>query len=108
MAAGRDAEVHAIPIANDGMHTEAAVAWRPLARVLVVADAGHHLPRIAAVLAPEQRRGLHAAQQILLAAAGLERPDIDERAPVVLRKRRRGLRLLEALPHVRRAQYLVP
>ena len=80
----------------------------PLARVLVVADAGHHLPRIAAVAAPEQRRRLDAAQELLLALARLDRPDVDERAAVVLGKCRRRLRLLEALPHVGRAQHLHP
>src|SRR5437773_10355811 len=106
MATGRDAEVHAIPIANDGVHAEPAVARRPLARVLVVADAGHHLPRIAAVLAPEQRRRLDAAPEVLLTAAGLERPDVDERASVLLVKSGRRLRLREALAHVRRTQHL--
>jgi hypothetical protein len=72
MAAGRDAEVHAIPVTNDRVHAESAVAGLPLARVLVVADARHHVPRIAAVIAPEQGRRLHAAPQFLLAAAGLE------------------------------------
>jgi hypothetical protein len=72
VAAGRDAEVHAIPVANDRVHAEPAVAGLPLARVLVVADALHHVPRIAAVMAPEQGRRLDAAPQFLLAAAGLE------------------------------------
>src|SRR4029077_4029069 len=73
MAALRDAEMHAIPVANDRVHAEPAVAGLPLARVLVVADTGHHLPRIASVMAPEQGRRLHAAPQLLLAAARLER-----------------------------------
>src|SRR5437867_2868071 len=106
MAARRDAEMHAIPVANDRVHAEPAVAGLPLARVLVVADTGHRLPRIAAVTAPEQGRRLHAAPQLLLAAARLERPDVDKRAPVVLGKCRPRLRLFEALPHVRRAQHL--
>jgi hypothetical protein len=33
----------------------------PLARVIVVADAGHQVPRIATVVAPEQRCRLYAA-----------------------------------------------
>src|ERR1044072_152031 len=53
MAAGRDAEVHAIPVANNRMHAHAAGARLPFARVLVIADARHHLPGIAAVMAPE-------------------------------------------------------
>src|SRR5438093_8271136 len=78
VAAGRDAEVHSTAVSNDRVHAEPAVARLPLARVLVIADAGHDLPRIAAVMAPEQRRRLHAAPQFLLAVAGLERPDVDE------------------------------
>ena len=42
----------------------------PLARVLVVADARHHLPGIAAVAAPEQRRRLDAAPQSFLPPPG--------------------------------------
>src|SRR5439155_737513 len=106
VAAGRDAEVHAAPVANDRVHAEPAVAGLPLARVRMVADGGHHVPRIAAVTAPEQGRRLHAAPQFLFAAAGLERPDVDERASVLLGECRRRLRFLEALPHVRRAQHL--
>src|SRR2546427_798577 len=60
VAAGRDAEMDAIPVANDRVHAEPAIAGVPLARVLVVADAGYHFPRIAAILAPEQGRRLHA------------------------------------------------
>src|SRR5688500_14581371 len=70
MAARRDAEMHAIPVANDRVHAEPAVAGLPLARVLVVADAGHQVPRIAAVMAPEQGRRLDTAPQVLLAAPG--------------------------------------
>ena len=106
VAAGRNTEMHAIAVANDGVHAESAVARLPFARVLVVADAGHHLPRIAAVMAPEQRRRLHAAPQLLLANAGLERPDVDQRPSIIFGKRRPRLRLLEALSDVRRAQHL--
>ena len=61
VAAGRNAEVHVIPVANDRVHAEPAIAGLPLARVLVVANPRHHLPRIATVAAPEQGRRLHAA-----------------------------------------------
>src|SRR5262245_31792070 len=44
VASGRDAEVHAISIADDRVHAEPTVAWLPLARVLVVVNAGNHLP----------------------------------------------------------------
>src|SRR5262245_3413117 len=54
MAARRDAEMDAIAVADDRMHAEAPVARRPLARVLVVADPRHHLPRGSAVVAFEQ------------------------------------------------------
>ncbi len=71
VAAGRDAEVHAVAVAQDRVHAEPAVARLPLARVLVVADARDHLPGIAAVAAPEERRRLDAAPQVLLAVARL-------------------------------------
>ena len=71
VATGRDAEVHAVPITNDRVHAEAAVAGLPLACVLVVADAGHQLPRIAAVSAPEQRRRFDTAPQFFLAGPRL-------------------------------------
>src|SRR5215210_6257033 len=61
MSTGRDTDVHAIAVPNDRVHAEAAVARLPLARVLVIADARDHLPRITAVAASEQRRRLHAA-----------------------------------------------
>ena len=44
VAAGRDAEVHAIAVAEDGVHAQASVAGMPLAGVFVVADAGNHFP----------------------------------------------------------------
>src|SRR4029077_14765081 len=101
-----DREVHAIAVADDRVQAKAAGARRPLARVLVIADARYHLPRIAAVAAPEQRRRLDAAPELVLAGAWLERPDVRERAPIVFRERRRRLRLLEALSHVARTQHL--
>ena len=106
VAAGRDAEVHAIPVAQDRVHAEPAVPRLPLAGVLVVADARNHLPGIAAVAAPEERRRLDAAPQVLLAVARFERPDVGERAPVVLREGGSRLRLLELLPEIGRAQDL--
>jgi hypothetical protein len=51
------------------VHAESTVSWLPLARVVVVADARDHLPGIAAIAAPEKRRGLDAAPQVLLAFA---------------------------------------
>src|SRR5206468_10241472 len=86
---GRDAEVHAASIAEDGVHAEAAVAGLPLPGVLVVRDALHHLPGIAAIAAPEERGRLDAAPEVLPVVAGLERPDVGERAPVLLRECRR-------------------
>src|SRR5205085_9302479 len=55
VTARRNPEVHAIPVANDRVHAQAAAARFPLARALVIADARHHLPRIAAIMAPEHR-----------------------------------------------------
>jgi hypothetical protein len=69
VAAGRDAQVHPVPVAQDRVHAQPAVAGLPLAGVLVVADARHHLPGVAAVGAPEQRRRLDACQQVLLVRA---------------------------------------
>src|ERR1019366_7815901 len=104
--AGRDSDVDAIAIADDGVHAEPARARLPLARVLVVADARHHLPRIAAVVALEERRGLNAAPEFVLPGTRLQRPDVGKRPAVLLGKRRRGLRLLEGLPEVVRAEDL--
>ena len=70
VTAGRDAQVHAVPVAHDRVETEPARARLPLARVLVIADAGHHLPRIAPVAASEQGGWFDAAPQVLLAVAG--------------------------------------
>src|SRR5712691_8882295 len=87
------------------MHAEAAVAGLPLARVIVVADAWHQVPRIATVTTPEQGCRLHAAPEVLLATAGLKSPDVGKRASVIFGERRRRLRLREALPHVLRTQH---
>src|SRR5437899_2355508 len=65
VATRRDAEMHAVAVAQDCVHAESAVAGLPLACVLVVADAWNHLPGIAAVAASEQRGRLDAAPQIL-------------------------------------------
>jgi hypothetical protein len=51
VAAGRDAEVHAISVANNRVQAEPAVAGLPLARLIVVADAGYQVPRISSVMA---------------------------------------------------------
>src|SRR5258705_495635 len=80
VAPRRDAEMHALAVANDRVHAEAAGSRRPLARVLVVADARHHLPRVSAVVALEQRGGLDAGPQFLFRLARLNRPDVHERA----------------------------
>src|SRR5207249_899921 len=80
VATGRDAQVHAAPVAHDRVETEPAGPRLPLARVLVIADSEHHLPRIAPVLASEQRGRLDPAPQVLLPVAELERPDVREGA----------------------------
>ena len=106
MAAGGDAQMHTIPFAQDRVHAEPAIAGLPLAGVFVVADARNHLPGIAAVAAPEQSRRLDAAPQIPPVVARLERPNVGERAPVFLGESGSGLRLLEPLPEISRAQDL--
>ena len=106
VAAGRDAQVHPIPVAQDGVQAETAVARLPLASVIVVADARNHLPGITAVAASEQRGRLDAAPEVLPAGARFERPDVGQRAPVFLREGGSRLRLLERLPEISRAQHL--
>src|SRR5438067_4617535 len=106
VSARRDTQVDAISVAQDGVQAESAVSWLPLARVLVVADPRHELPGVAAVAALEERGGLDAAQQILLVASRLERPDVDERAPVVLGEGRRRGRLRAGLSQIGRAHDL--
>ena len=56
MAASRDAEMHAVAVAEDRVHAETAVARMPFACVLVIADPRDHLPRVAAIAAPERAR----------------------------------------------------
>src|SRR6266576_5938000 len=100
--------MHAIAVANDRVHAEAAAAGIPLARVLVIADARHHLPRVAAVLAAEKRGGLDTGPQLFLPRTWLDRPDVDQRASIVFRERRSRLGFLEALAHVGRLEHLHP
>src|SRR5262245_4996019 len=73
VAASRDAEMHPIAVSNDRVHAESTIAGLPLTSVLMVADAGHHFPRITAVCAPEQRRRLHAAQEFVSGRTRFER-----------------------------------
>src|SRR5262249_5162658 len=76
MPPGGDAKVHALAVAEDGVHAQSAVAGIPLASMLVVTDAGHHFPGIAAVAALEKRRRFDAAPEVLLVVARLKGPDI--------------------------------
>ena len=100
MPAGGDAEVQALAVAEDGMHAETTRSGVPLPGVLVVADTRNHLPRIAAVNAPEQSRWLDTAKEVLLPVAGHERPDVCQRAAVVLREGRSRFSLLESLSEI--------
>src|SRR5262249_15461791 len=97
MAARGDAKMDTISVAQDGVQAQPTVPRLPLARVLVVVDARNHLPGIAAVVAPEQRRRLDTAPQVLLVGAGFERPDVGQGATVLFREGGRGFRLLETL-----------
>src|SRR5207248_10431240 len=65
VAAGGDAELDALSVGQDGVQAQAARPGTPPARVLVVADAGDHLPGVAAVAAAEERGRLDAAPQVL-------------------------------------------
>src|SRR5260370_19669747 len=78
----------------------------PRAGVVVVADAADHFPGIAAVAAAEERRGFDAAPEVLLVVAGIERPDVRQGPTVFLGEGRCGLRLLELLAEVGRAEDL--
>jgi hypothetical protein len=108
MASGGDPEVDAVAVADDGVHAEAAVAGVPLTGVLVVADAGNHLPRIAAVAAAKQRGRFDAAEKVVRVGARFNRPDVRQRAAVAVGERRRGLRLVELLTEVVRDEQLHP
>src|SRR5262245_15740801 len=74
VAASRDAEVDPLAVAHNRVGAETAVAGLPFAGVLVVADALHHLPGVAAVVAAKQRRRLDTGPDLLLAVARFERP----------------------------------
>src|SRR5439155_16628843 len=102
VAAGRDAEVHAAPVAQDRMHAEPTVAGLPFAGVLVVADAAHHFPGVATIVAAKERRRLDAAPEVLFVVARLDGPDVGEGASVLLREGRGRLGLLEILPQIGR------
>src|SRR5207249_8427948 len=106
VAAGGNAEMNALSVGQDGVQAEAAGPRLPLSRVLVVADAGDHLPGVAPVAAAEERGRLDAAPQVLLVRSRLERPDVLQRAPVLLGKGGERFRLLEGLAQVVRAQDL--
>jgi len=62
----------ALSVGQDGVQAEAARPRLPLARVLVVADAGDHLPGVAAVAAAKERGRLDAAPQVLFVRSRLE------------------------------------
>jgi hypothetical protein len=106
VAARGDAEVEAIPVAQDGVHAEPSVPRLPLSSVLMVTDARNHLPGISAVTRTEERCRLHAAEQVFLVIPRFERPDISKRASVILREGGRRLRFLELLAQVGRTQDL--
>ena len=108
MPAGRDSKMHSVAFPDDCVHAQSAVAGMPLSGVLVVADAGHQFPGIAAVLTAEQRRRFDSAKQVAFAAAGFERPDVGQCSPVVFRKCGSRLRFLERLAEVCRAKNLHP
>src|SRR5262249_50698674 len=106
MAAGRDAEMDAVAVAQDGVHAQTAVARVPLARVLVVADAADHFPAIPAVGGAEERGRLDAAPEFLPGVARFQRPDVGERPAVLLGEGGGGLGLLELLAEVVRDEDL--
>ena len=72
----------------------------------MVADARNHLPGISAVARPEERCWLHATQEVLLVIPRFERPNVGQRAPVILREGGSRLRLLELLAQIGRTQDL--
>src|ERR1019366_3575323 len=98
--AGGDAEVNALAVAEDRVHAETARSGMPLPRVLVIADARHHLPTVAAIAASEQRRRFDTAEKFLLPVAGSERPDVCQRPAVVLREGGSGFGLPERFPEI--------
>ncbi|MCI0460000.1 MAG: hypothetical protein L0Z62_23865 [Gemmataceae bacterium] len=106
VAAGRDAEVEAIAIAQDGVHAESAVTRVPLPSMFVVADPRNHLPGIATVAAVEEGRRLDSAREVLLVLAYFEGPDVGECPAVLLGEGRRRHGLLELLAQISRKQDL--
>src|SRR2546423_15391690 len=84
VAAGGNAEMNALSVGQDGVQAEAAGPRLPLSRVLVVADAGDHLPGVARVAAAEGGGGLEAAPQGRLVGSGSGGPDDIGRAPARL------------------------
>src|SRR5262249_52864664 len=86
MTARRYSEMYTISLAIDRMHAKPSIAGVPLARVLVVADSEHHLPRIAAVTAAKERGRFDAAPEVLLVIAWFERPDVGEGTAVLFRE----------------------
>src|SRR5262249_28959642 len=59
--AGGNAKMNATAVSIDRVQAQAAGAGLPLSGVFVIADARHHLPRVAPIGAAKQRRGLDAA-----------------------------------------------
>src|SRR5438876_1854840 len=104
MTTGRDAEVDPISIAQNRVHAKSSVARIPFTRVLVIADAANQFPGIAAVAASEQRRRLDAAPKLLLFPAGLNGPNVGQRAAIIFREGGGRLGFLEGLAEVRRAE----
>src|SRR6476469_3888818 len=102
MAASRDAQMHPVAVADNGVQAQPAVARMPFPSVLMIADARDHFPGLAAIAASEEPRRFDAAPQILPAVASFHRPDISESAPIIFGKGRGGLGLFEALAEMRR------
>src|SRR5262249_47874725 len=106
VAAGRDAEMDAVAVAQDGVHAQAAVAGVPFARVLVVADAADHFPAIPAVGGAEERGRLDAGPEFLLGIPRFQGPDVGDRSAVFLGKGGGGFGLLELIAEVVRDEDL--
>src|SRR5262249_34538566 len=106
MAAGRDAEMDAVAVAQDGVHAQAAVAGVPFRCVLVVADAADHFPALPAVGGAEERGRFDAAPELLLGVAHFQRPDVGERPAVLLGEGGGGLGLFELVAEVIRNEDL--
>src|SRR5262249_49332889 len=104
MSARRDAHMQTAAIAKNGVHAKTAITGIPLACMLMVADAGNHLPGIAAVITAEKRGRLDPAQQIFLVFPRFERPDIGQRSTVFLREGGGGFRFLEFCTQIGRTK----